>query len=378
MKIFYFILFVFVFSKLTAQDYTITEKFDLPNEVIETSGLIFFNNRLITHNDNSDEANLYELDSLSGSIIRTVNISNATNVDWEDITHDETYIYVGDIGNNDGSRTDLKIYRISKTDFEENTSVLADVISFSYEDQTDFTPANNNTNWDAESITVWGDKLFVFTKNWIDNETNLYVFPKIPGDYSATKESTFNSEGLITAATTMSDSGIFLIGYTDYLVPFFIVIDDINLDSDYDIFENSNQLKYNAFLPLGNQIEGVCFVYESEEKQHLFISNEEFSYGSTTFTQKLRAIDFYYPSLGSTTLENEIFNVYPNPTSDVIYVSKEFKNNKFKILSTTGLCIKKGDVNQNFIDVASLEQGVYYLYLANTKSISKPYKFIKK
>jgi hypothetical protein len=34
------------------------------------------------------------------AVLRTVAITNATNVDWEDIAQDASYIYIGDIGNN--------------------------------------------------------------------------------------------------------------------------------------------------------------------------------------------------------------------------------------------------------------------------------------
>jgi len=125
------------------------EKFELPNEVAETSGLLFLNGKIITHNDSGDAPNLYELDSLTGNLLRTINISNATNLDWEDITEDETYIYIGDFGNNNGNRTDLKIVRITKADYLNSNSVTADFITFSYEDQTDFSIRTNQHNFDA-------------------------------------------------------------------------------------------------------------------------------------------------------------------------------------------------------------------------------------
>ncbi|MBL4643362.1 MAG: T9SS C-terminal target domain-containing protein, partial [Flavobacteriaceae bacterium] len=126
-------------SSIEAQIENINSKYDLPNTVSETSGLLFYNGKLITHNDSGDNANLYELDTISGNITRTIHITNATNVDWEDITQDETYIYIGDFGNNNGNRQDLKIYRILKSDFNNGTSITSEVISFSYEDQVNFT-----------------------------------------------------------------------------------------------------------------------------------------------------------------------------------------------------------------------------------------------
>jgi hypothetical protein len=75
------------------------EKFELPNEVKETSGLLFLDGKITTHNDSGGAPNLYEIDRLSGTILRIVTISNTTNVDWEDLAENETNIFSADIGN---------------------------------------------------------------------------------------------------------------------------------------------------------------------------------------------------------------------------------------------------------------------------------------
>lgn len=173
-----FLILLCSFS-LQAQIENITEKYNLPDAVSETSGLLFFNGKLITHNDSGDAANLYELDTITGNVARTINITNATNVDWEDITQDNTYIYIGDFGNNsNGNRQDLKIYRVLKSDYLNNTSITSETITFSYEDQTDFTSQPNNTNFDAEAISIYKNQLVIFTKNWKDNTVNAYTIPK--------------------------------------------------------------------------------------------------------------------------------------------------------------------------------------------------------
>ncbi|MDG2276045.1 MAG: T9SS C-terminal target domain-containing protein, partial [Flavobacteriaceae bacterium] len=140
------------------------EKFVLPSEVEETSGLIFLNGKIITHNDSGDDPNLYEIDPENGEITRVVTLENATNIDWEDLDQDDTYIYIADIGNNNGNREDLKIYEILKSDFISSTNVTSQEITFSYEDQTDFSSQPNNSNFDAEAICVYQDQILIFTK----------------------------------------------------------------------------------------------------------------------------------------------------------------------------------------------------------------------
>jgi hypothetical protein len=111
----------------------------------ETSGLIFWENQFWTHNDNSD-TNIYALDTLYGRIVQSYPLSRITNTDWEEISQDEDYIYIGDIGNNSGNRDDLKIYRAGKNSILNNSAVF-DSVCFTYSDQTDFTPNDNNNDF---------------------------------------------------------------------------------------------------------------------------------------------------------------------------------------------------------------------------------------
>ncbi len=128
----------------------------MPDIVFETSGLIFYNGKLVTHNDSGNTPQLFEIDTVSLEITRTVTLKNVENVDWEDIAQDDLYIYIGDFGNNLGTRQDLAIYRIAKSDYNGSDSVMAEVINFEYEDQVDFTNVGNS-DWDAEALFVLND-----------------------------------------------------------------------------------------------------------------------------------------------------------------------------------------------------------------------------
>jgi len=120
--------------------------------------LVYIGNKLITHTDSGGTAELYEINTVTGTVERTVTITNATNVDWEDITYDDTYINIGDIGNNSGVRKDLKTYRILRSNFETSTSVIAEVITYGYNDQPRIDTGNpqpNNNNFDAEALIAY-------------------------------------------------------------------------------------------------------------------------------------------------------------------------------------------------------------------------------
>ena len=358
------LLFLSVFSVffLNAQTVSTSDKFNLPESISETSGLIYYHNKLITHNDSGNAAELYEINTASGSITRTVTISNATNIDWEDIAQDDTYIYIGDIGNNSGSRTDLKFYRILKTDYDSNTNVIADIINYSYADQTDFNSNMNNTNWDAEAFVVYDDYILIFSKNWINNEVDVYAIPKFISTHSAHKVSNYNVQGLVTGADSIDSNKIYLSGYSaSNITPFLIEIYDLNIStpSNLDVFLNSNTVKLNNFLPFGNQVEGISFIESDGSTDTLYISNEKLVVSVLTFPSKLRelAIDNSTLSADLITKDEQII-IHPNPFINQITLTKIV--DEIKIYNSIGNCVLSKKAS-DYIDTSNLSSGFYVI-----------------
>lgn len=183
----------------------------------ETSGLVVVNDELWTQLDSGNPNALYRIDPESGEVLRTVTVSNATNTDWEEITADDTWLYIGDFGNNMGSRTDLRVYRVSLAELLDpgTSNLLADTIRFSYPLQTDFTPANQATDWDLEAMIAMDDSLFLFSKNWVSGNSYLHALPAEPGNQLAIRRDTLPAQGLITGATyDPGNGGIALVGYS--------------------------------------------------------------------------------------------------------------------------------------------------------------------
>lgn len=365
--LFQFLLLFLGFTTFAQEDYLI-EKFELPEAVKETSGLIFFNDKLITHNDSGDGPNLYEIDTISQTITRTITINNATNVDWEDMDQDDTYIYVGDIGNNSGDRQDLKIYRILKSDFISSNSVSADVISFSYEDQSDFTTQPNNTNFDAEAMTVYQDQIVIFSKNWTDQRTNAYIIPKTVGTHLAQKVSSFDSQGLITGAYVLGEHFL-LTGYDTSAIPFLVFINE-NRPPGFDFF-GGNPMRISLideiFLEQGSQIEGVCAL----TPDRWYISREFASVASGTttieFAQKLYEFSsFVFFLLSTEDLEfSKNLKIVPNPVvSSFEIVQKENPQSirDMKLYNLNGQEMKVIRQNQGF-NLESISSGIYLLQI---------------
>ena len=187
----------------------------LPKVINETSGLVFFNNMLFTINDSDNPAAIYQVDTTTGATVRTVIVGNAVNHDWEAITHDDSNVYIGDFGNNYGSRTDLQILKITKSDIlnSENDTVEAGFIRFSYPDQTTFERELNNNNFDCEAFFYYHDSLHLFSKNWSDLKTKQYVVSSDTGTYMAKLAGQHPADGLITDASVNAQGNAVLLGY---------------------------------------------------------------------------------------------------------------------------------------------------------------------
>ena len=358
------LLFLYFFSVLflKAQTVSTSDKFNLIESISETSGLIYYDNKLITHNDSGNAAELYEINSVNGSITRTITISNATNIDWEDIAQDDTYIYIGDIGNNSGSRTDLKFYWILKTDYDWSINVNADIIDYSYADQTNFTSNLNNNNWDAEAFVVYDDYILIFSKNWVNNEVDVHAIPKIIGTHSAHKVSNYNVQGLVTGADSIDSNKIYLSGYSaSNITPFLIEIYDLNIStpSNLDVFLNSNTVKLNIFLPFGNQGEGISFIESDGSTDMLYISNEKLVVSVLTFPSKLRELVIDNSTLSADLItKDEQIIIHPNPFINQITLTKIV--DEIKIYNSIGSCVLSKKAS-DYIDTSNLSSGFYVI-----------------
>jgi hypothetical protein len=98
-----------------------TKLADLEDRAIyESSGLVASRNSpgcYWTNNDAGNEPLIYLFDS-QGRSRGVWQVTGATNFDWEDLSvgpgpkPDTNYLYIGDIGDNDGTRSEIVIYRI--------------------------------------------------------------------------------------------------------------------------------------------------------------------------------------------------------------------------------------------------------------------------
>ena len=382
MKFFTRVFFFCLCPVLWAQS-EITEIGELPLAVRETSGLIHYNNNLITHNDSGNLPELYEIDKNTLEITRVVTVANAINTDWEDITQDEDYIYIGDIGNNNGNRTDLKILKISKSDYDTSDTVTAEIISYAYEDQTSFISQTNNNDFDAEALLVIDDNLIVFTKQWVSLGTVAYSIPKLAGEHIAVNIGSYQVEGLITGGTqNQADANVFyLVGYSEILFPFFV---QFNFQDNTSIF--SGEIS-TFLLNIGvAQVESIAFNIEENE---FFISSEEFI-SPPIIDTKARLFSFSLDDNEEeeeenengegeeepSTIEEDVILVKSFAEAEIQFILKENLNLlSLAIFDASGrLLLLEENIEDSILPTDILSSGVYYAtFIFEDRRISKAF-----
>ena len=241
---------------------------DLERQISETSGLIYWDGVLWTHNDDTD-TRLYMLDPSTAKIVGDYNLPGVVNQDWEEIAQDDEYIYVGDFGNNRGNRDNLQILRVEKASLKSGQPSI-ETIWFTYSDQENLVSEGlNQTEFDCEAFIVSSDSIYLFTKQWLSANTTQYVLPKVPGKHVAQKRAVFPVEGQVTGASYLEEEGLLVLcGYTAIVQPFLYLFTEYQDDD----FFSGNQKRVNLTIPF-HQVEAV----HTSDGTHFYVSNERFA-----------------------------------------------------------------------------------------------------
>lgn len=337
---------------------TLTVRGTLPSVVYEASGLDYAGSDFWTHNDGGSNK-IYRV-SKSGSLKQTLTVSGASNTDWEDITHhpDKSYMYIGDFGNNNMDRRNLKVYRLPYPS-STTTSITAAPIYFSYPDQTKF--PSKWKNFDVEGFIHHRGKLCLFTKGEGSaiGYTKLYTIPDDPGTHVATLVDSFYVNSRITgAAINANGDVVVLISNTKiYIFSHF---------SGTNIFNGTcTKLSVSGSW---TQKEGVSFysnsvIYIVEEGSPS--RNQIYSFDISSY---LRLAAPSVPEIASMQEENLLnIKTFPNPASTHFYLEtgEKFEQADIFIISMTGQIMNQIHLNnteeQIRIETEFLKPGIYTL-----------------
>ena len=129
-------------------------------------------------NDSGDSARFFALDRRTGKTLATYTVPRAANVDWEDLAvardrRGVASVWIADIGDNDGGRGEVRIYRVDEPHVEagvDATTAAPDVWRLRY-------PGGPV---DAESLAVApGGAAYLVTKS-IFGASEMYAVPARP------------------------------------------------------------------------------------------------------------------------------------------------------------------------------------------------------
>ncbi len=226
---------------------------DLPNSLEEASAVekVSGSNLLWTIEDAGNKNNIYGFNT-KGKLIKDIDISNSSNIDWEDLTSDnEGNLYIGDFGNNSKNRDDFTIYKVSDL---KNDKTTAERINFTL-------PKKVNSE-DFEAFFLYNNFFYIFSK---ENKSSILL--KVPnkiGKHTAILVENFNLDGKhhkITSADISDNGEIIVLLNHDKLWK----ISNFKGDNFFD--GNIDEQKFDH----DSQKEGICFknnntVYITDEK----------------------------------------------------------------------------------------------------------------
>ena len=271
-KLLTLVTFLFLFSSYSQK---LTKDISLSKKIDETSGLEIVDGQFITHNDSGGDPKLYYLDK-KGKIVFERTLDGVKNNDWEDITKDDQFIYVANMGNNFDTRKNLSIV---KTPIDPSSSE-AELIEFNYPEQVKFTTAYSQSQYDAEALISVDDYLIILTKNKLKKITEIYALPKIAGKYEAKKIGSLNTQSIITGGDYDPDTKLLALTGTLMFNEYYILkIEDFDLESkkDYkiDMYE----------IPIGKtQVEAIKII----DSNTFWITSEDEKSSSSARLMKIK------------------------------------------------------------------------------------------
>ena len=359
----------------------------LPGEVKETSGLLFWDNDFWTLNDSGNDPVIYRIDTTSGNIIQRITVLKASNVDWETMAQDDDNIYIGDVGNNSGNRTDLGIYVVSKASIPASgdVSVNSNHITFTYSDYPGGKIKREDNNFDCEALICIDDSLYLFSKDWGDQKTRLYRLPKTQGDYTAELLFTYDANGLVTGADYNEEAKeITLLGYhKSTKIPFFWLLFDYH---DNMLF-SGNKRRIDLISIVSNQSEGITYTLDkngiiSSEGTFLNVQSAN-NFSTAQWTDSTATTGIRYG-------KGEVFDftLSPNPVNKsklTVTIPRLPKGNyEIKIYDSSGrlMQIKKYGLGSGKgglkikLKIGNLKPGVYFVR-TQTGNQALEKKFIK-
>lgn len=215
-------------------------------------------------------------------------------------------------------------------------------------------------NWNVSNVATMDHMFHICTdfnqplNNWnVSNVTNMNSMLEDASTFNQTLES-WNLNALTTASQILQNSGLSCDNYNTTLIG----------------WSTNSNTPNNISLGGINPLQYSTAAASNARNNLLTIKNWNFTG------------DIFNPECVQLLSTNELntnidFSVYPNPATDFIYVKNYKEAESYMIFDVLGRIVLQANLNQEKIDIKSLEKGNYILQL-KTKNNIKTFKIIKK
>ncbi|TYA53084.1 SdiA-regulated/phytase-like domain-containing protein [Formosa maritima] len=222
-----------------------------------------FSNLIWVIEDSRNQNTLFGLNE-KGEVIRELYITDAINIDWEDLTSDSLgNIYIGDFGNNKKDRVLYIIYKVKKPN-KDSLNVTAEKITFTL-------PAKLKQE-NFEAFFVFNQHFYIFNKE--NKKGRMFKVPNKIGEHEAKLVAEFqldNNKNKITSADISDDGKTIILLVKDKLWKL------SNFTKDNFFKGDIKSLEFNHLT----QKEGVCF----KNNHTLYITDERIGFvGGNIYT----------------------------------------------------------------------------------------------
>ncbi|MFH0983560.1 MAG: hypothetical protein V2A79_18755 [Planctomycetota bacterium] len=215
-----------------------------------------------THGDSGNPAALFAIRT-DGTLVATVPVVEAVNLDWEDIAIADGFVYVGDIGNNFGWLRVRTVYKFAEPDpYAGRIEPVKPVVTYHYKFPEE--------PFDAEALVVRREQIYIIRKTAGPTSAVYRLTPADSGHFGLAKVQDLRA-AWITGADLSAD-GRYLVTVSGFQLTVYPVNEDLTLRVD--------ETPRSVSLPPSGQIEACCFdggdvVLTSEEGSIYRITAED-------------------------------------------------------------------------------------------------------
>ncbi len=254
-------------------------------------------NVLWIHNDSGDHSRIFAV-NFNGEHLAEYYLSNSKNRDWEDIAigpgpiPGESYLYVGDIGDNLSIYGTKYIYRfIEPTITYKNSPIIDtlfnfDVISYQYE----------NGKRDAETLMIdpWTNDIYVVSKREKNIQFYILEYPQNLESIMIAKlvgEKNFYPNASQRDAMHWITAGDISFDGYDILIKSYIDVFYFSRDKGESIIDAI--LKPNLMIEYTPEVQGEAICWEPNKYGYFTVSEEKFNNPASLFfyPKKIGCID---------------------------------------------------------------------------------------